>query len=365
MRFLDPIAVVYLLLAVWVLFVGSVVSSKLDGTQAVIAADASGAGSDAVIVSPAAVERAGPVAVEVVPGSGAEAIATLLRARGVLTETGRFRTLLDYTGVGAQLRAGRYEFTTDMPAAEVIRKMRLGLTREVVLVVPEGKRVEEVGELVIGLGVASTEEWEKALALPRLEPLLRSRPEGADLTGYLFPATYPLSEDSTAASLVEAMVDAFGDAVSPAVRSQIEASSMTLHEVITLASIIEREALLADERPLIASVFLNRLEAGIALYADPTVQFAITEGIEERPAGGWWKRELTIEDLAFDSSYNTYIVAGLPPGPIASPGLGAILAVLRPASTDYLYFVAKGDGSHAFAETLAEHEANVERYIQP
>ena len=123
--------------------------------------------------------------------------------------------------------------------------------------------------------------------------------------------------------------------------------------------------LLADERPLIASVFLNRLEAGIALYADPTVQFAITEGIEERPAGGWWKRELTIEDLAFDSSYNTYIVAGLPPGPIASPGLGAILAVLRPASTDYLYFVAKGDGSHAFAETLAEHEANVERYIQP
>ena len=365
MRFLDPIAIVYLLLAAWVLFVASTVSSRLEGTQAVVAADASGAGRDAVIVSAAAVERDGPVVVEVIPGSGAEAIATLLLARGVLTETGRFRTLLDYTGVGAQLRAGRYEFAADTPPAEVIRKMRLGLTREVVLVVPEGLRVEEVGELVVGLGVASAEEWEEALEVRRWEPLLRSRPRDADLTGYLFPATYPLSEDTTAASLVEAMVDAFGEAVSPAVRSQIEASNMTLHEVLTLASIIEREALLADELPLIASVFVNRLEAGIALYADPTVQFAITEGLDERPADGWWKRELTLDDLAFDSPYNTYIVAGLPPGPIASPGLPAILAVLRPASTDYLYFVAKGDGSHAFAETLAEHEANVERYRQP
>ncbi len=364
MRFLDPIALVYLFLAVWVLFVASTVSSRVDGTQAVIAADAAGIGGD-ITVSARSVERDGPVAVEVVPGADASAIATLLLSRGVLTETGRFRALLDYTGTGAQLRSGRYEFTTNTPAAEVIRKMRLGLTREVVLVVPEGLRVEEIGELVVGLRVATAEEWEEALAEPRLEPLLRSRPEGADLTGYLFPATYQLSEDTTAESLVEAMVEAFASAVSPAVRSQVEASGMTLHEVVTLASIIEREALLADERPIIASVFLNRLEAGIALYADPTVQFAITEGLDERPADGWWKRELTVDDLAFDSSYNTYIVAGLPPGPIANPGRGAILAVLRPAGTDYLYFVAKGDGSHAFAETLAEHEANVERYVQP
>lgn len=364
-RFLDPILVVYALLAAWALFVGSVASSNLAGTQSVIAVDASERGGAAVTVNVATVERDGTLAVEVLPGSGADAIATQLFARGVLAETGRFHTLLGYTGVGSQLRSGRYEFALNTPAPEVIRKMRLGLTREVVLVVPEGLRVEEVGEIVVALGIATDEEWEEALALPRLEPLLRARPPGADLTGYLYPATYPLENDTTAESIVEAMVDAFGNAVSPAIRSQIEARGMTLHEVVTLASIIEREALLPEERPLIASVFLNRLDSGIALYADPTVQFAITEGAEEEPADGWWKVELTIDDLAFDSPYNTYLVPGLPPGPIANPGLGAILAVLRPAETDFFYFVAKGDGSHAFAETLAEHEANVERYARP
>ena len=365
MRFLDPIALVYLLLAAWVLFVASTATSKLEGTQAVVAADASlGSGALVTITAAPATDDDGSLVVEVVQGSGADAIATQLLARGVLAETGRFHALLGFTGLGSQLRAGRYEFEPGTPAAEVIRKMQRGLTHEVVLVVPEGLRVEEVGELVVGLGVASIAEWETALALPRREPSLRSRPAGADLTGYLFPATYPLSEDTNAAGLLEAMVRAFEGAVSPAMRSQIEASDMTLHEVLTLASIIEREALLPEERRIIASVFLNRIEAGIALYADPTVQFAITAGSESRPPDGWWKRGLTLEDLAFDSPYNTYIVAGLPPGPIANPGLGAILAVLRPADTDYQYFVAVGDGSHAFAETLEEHEANIVRYLQ-
>ena len=364
MRFLDPIWIVYLLLAGWVLFIGSIASGKLDETPAVVAADARGVGA-AVTISAAPDAGDGPLVVEVPPGSGADAIAAQLFARGVLDETGRFRTLLAYTGVGPQLRAGRYEFEASTPAAEVIRKMRQGETREIVLIVPEGLRVEEVGELVVGLGIATTAEWEAALARPRWEPIVRTRPSGADLTGYLFPANYPLSEDESAVSILQAMIDALDEALTPAVRSQIEASGMTVHEVLTLASIVEREALLDEERPIIASVFLNRLESGIALYADPTVQFAITVGAEERPADGWWKRELTLDDLAIDSPYNTYLVAGLPPGPIANPGLDSILAVLRPDDTPYLYFMAKGDGSHAFAETLAEHEANVELYRQP
>ena len=286
MRFLDPIALVYLLLAAWVLFVASTATSKLEGTQAVVAADASlGSGAPVTITAAPATDDDGSLVVEVVQGSGADAIATQLLARGVLAETGRFHTLLGFTGLGSQLRAGRYEFEPGTPAAEVIRKMQRGLTHEVVLVVPEGLRVEEVGELVVGLGVASIAEWETALALPRREPSLRSRPAGADLTGYLFPATYPLSEDTNAAGLLEAMVRAFEGAVSPAMRSQIEASDMTLHEVLTLASIIEREALLPKERRIIASVFLNRIEAGIALYADPTVQFAITAGAGVEAAG--------------------------------------------------------------------------------
>ena len=364
MRFLDPIILVYAALAAWVFLVGSFASGKLNETGAVVAAEARGVG-EAVTISAAPDAGDGPLVVEVPPGAGSDAIAVQLLTRGVLDETSRFRTLLAYTGVAPQLRAGRYEFEASTPAAEVIRKMRQGETREIVLIVPEGLRVEEVGELVVGLGIATEDEWASAVARPRWEPLLRARPEGADLMGYLFPANYPLSDDETAVSILQAMIDALDEALSPAVRSQIEASGMTVHEVLTLASVIEREALLYEELPIIASVFLNRLESGIALYADPTVQFAITEGAEERPADGWWKRELTLDDLAYDSPYNTYLVAGLPPGPIANPGLDAILAVLRPAETDYLYFVAKGDGSHAFAETLAEHEANVALYQAP
>lgn len=360
---LDPVALAYAAVGVWTLIAVAAACSGVGGTQdAMASAVVEGAASSRAGAPPA--PGAGWIAVEVASGSGADTIAGQLLASGVLAETSRFRALLGYSGAGARLQAGRYEFRAGSPAADVIRQMRRGLTRELVIVVPEGLRQEEVGELAGGLGIATPEEWAAALALPRAEPFLQGRPEGAGLTGYLFPATYPLGADTTAASLLSAMLDAFGEAVGPAVLARAEASGMTLHEVLTLASIVEREAVLSEEQPLVASVFRNRLDAGIALYADPTVQYAITEGFASRPPDGWWKRELTVEDLAFDSPWNTYLVAGLPPGPIASPGLGAILAALEPAETGYLYFVATGDGtgSHAFAETLAEHEANVARY---
>jgi UPF0755 protein len=133
-------------------------------------------------------------------------------------------------------------------------------------------------------------------------------------------------------------------------------------QVVALAGIVEREAVVAAERPIIASVFQNRLREGIALQADPTVQYAITEDSASVALYGYWKAELTVDDLAFDSLYNTYVYAGLTPGPIANPGLDAIQSVIRPAQTQFLYFVAKGDGTHAFAETLDEHLANIERY---
>jgi UPF0755 protein len=132
--------------------------------------------------------------------------------------------------------------------------------------------------------------------------------------------------------------------------------------VITLASIVEREAVVASERPLIAAVFLNRLRAGIPLQADPTVQYAIAADPASVATYGWWKKELTLDDLKVDHPYNTYVHAGLPPGPIASPGLDAVEAVVRPASTNYLFFVSRNDGTHVFAETLEEHERNVAQY---
>ena len=188
---------------------------------------------------------------------------------------------------------------------------------------------------------------------------------GATLNGYLFPETYPIDEETTAESLVVAMLEALDESIDQVLRGRIALSSLTLHEVLTLASIVERETLLRDEMPVVASVFLNRLAVGVKLDADPTVQYAITTGSSEQPDDGWWKIDLTLDDLAFQSPYNTYLFAGVPPGPIASPGLAAIRAVLSPADTDFFYFVARGDGSHAFAETLAEHNANVDRVPRP
>jgi UPF0755 protein len=146
---------------------------------------------------------------------------------------------------------------------------------------------------------------------------------------------------------------------------QLEGQDLTLEEVVTLASIVQREAGTLSEMPTIASVFLNRLRLGIPLQADPTVQYAIVSGGPISAGDGYWKKELSLDDLKVDSPYNTYTNPGLPPGPIANPGLDAITAVIRPATTNYLFFVAKGDGTHAFAETLEEHERNIAQYQQP
>jgi UPF0755 protein len=145
-------------------------------------------------------------------------------------------------------------------------------------------------------------------------------------------------------------------------RVQLEGQSMSLFDVVTLASIVEREAAVPEERGIIASVFLNRLRLGIALQADPTVQYAVASDPASVELYGWWKKELTLDDLKIDSPYNTYLYPGLPPGPIANPGLASIEAVVQPPATNFLFFVAKNDGTHVFAETLEEHLRNVEQY---
>jgi UPF0755 protein len=164
--------------------------------------------------------------------------------------------------------------------------------------------------------------------------------------------------------VIDYLLRAFGDNFTPEMRQQAQDKGLTIFQVVTLASIVEREAVLDEERPLIASVYLNRLEAGMALDADPTVQYAMGYNeLQER----WWPTiyfdELQVENLTqYEHPYNTYRYPGLPPGPICSPGLASLKAVLEPDNTDYLFFVAKGDGSHAFAKTLEEHNANVAKY---
>ncbi|MBM4415624.1 MAG: endolytic transglycosylase MltG [Chloroflexi bacterium] len=298
------------------------------------------------------------------PGTPAATIAQQLRDAGVLAGTRELRVLLQLSGGGADLLAGCYVFETGTPAAEVLRRLRSGITATQLLAVPEGRRLEEVGTILERAGITGLAQWVEAVDAAPRELLPQPLPAGATLLGYLLPASYPLQCTTGAPQMVAAMLEAFAAQVTPELIAEAEAAGLTLHEVVTLASIVEREAAIRNEQPLVASVFLNRLREGIPLQADPTVQFAIAS--EQPPTGeqGWWKRELSIDDLAFASPYNTYLKEGLPPGPIANPGIDAIVAVIRPAETDYLYFAARGDGSHAFARTLAEHNANVSRYLR-
>jgi UPF0755 protein len=228
---------------------------------------------------------------------------------------------------------------------------------EIVFVVREGWRREEIAAAAPAAGLPfSADEFLAATVSAAGLPLAADLPAGASLEGYLFPDTYRLSPEATAADLARAMVENFNRRVDESLRSGFSAHGLTLHQAVTLASVVEREAAVPDERPLIASVFLNRLAAGMLLEADPTIQFAL--GLQ--PDGAWWKSPLSLEDLAVDSPYNTYRVSGLPPGPIAAPGLSSLQAVASPAETSYLYFRAMCDGSgrHSFAATFEGHLQN-------
>ena len=311
-----------------------------------------------------AVPANGAMSIEVPQGSSAEQIVVLLEKSGVVKDGQALRALLDFAGLSSKLQAGRYRFTTDLPPAEIVRVLAGGPNRPQVITFREGLRNEELGDLLQKEGIATRADWDTALATPQQATFLSSRPEGASLLGYLLPATYAFDEKTTATSMTQAMLDAFGKQVTPEMIAAGKNRGMTLHQVITLASIVEREAANATERPLIAAVFINRLVQDIPLQADPTVQFAVSRVPGNVEKFGYWKPGLTQADLGLQSPYNTYLNRGLPPGPIANPGVESIKAVVNPAGVNYLYFVASPacNGTHLFAATLDQHNANVAKF---
>ena len=236
----------------------------------------------------------------------------------------------------------------------------------------EGWRCEEVAAALEEAGIVSAEAFLQVVrggaeALGTEDyGFLADRPEGSltDLEGFLFPDTYQFPKDSEAVRVVGTMLQNWDRRVPADMREKAATRGMTLYEVVTLASVVEREAVVDEERPRIAGVYLNRLEREMRLEADPTVQYAL--GLDAQ-TGRWWT-PLTIDQVQnTDSPYNTYGVGGLPPGPICNPGLASIRAVVNPEQTDYLYFVANkvaGDGSHVFAVTFDEHVGNVQQYGQ-
>jgi UPF0755 protein len=304
-----------------------------------------------------------PVVFRVEPGQSASDIGAALEKQGLIRSARLFRLMVERDGVGGRLAAGEYELSPSMSTPEVIAALAGGRVRPApALTVPEGWRAEEIA-------------WRLDTILPgRGQELLAVVYDDADLAeslgvgpdgsleGYLFPDTYELAKEQDVRALVKKMVGQFERRFDPARREAAASLGLSVAEAVTLASIVEREAAVPEERPLIAAVYLNRLAAGMRLQADPTVQYALAKPGLPTPGTGLWQRDLTLKDLEVASPYNTYQQAGLPPGPICNPGLAALDAVVHPATSDALYFVARGDGAHVFARTLDEHLANVRQY---
>jgi UPF0755 protein len=291
--------------------------------------------------------------VDIPAGSGPQTIGRLLANAGVVHDTVTWRVALERSGDATRLKAGEYRFTAAATPEQVIARLVRGDVYLRSITFREGLTIRQMAALYerAGLGVAAD-----FVGASRQADLMRDLdPAARDLEGYLFPDTYALPRRASAADLAAMMVARFEQAWTDDLRREAERSGMSLREVVTLASIVEKETGRGDERPLVAAVYRNRLQKRMGLQCDPTVIYAL-----ERRGG--FDGNLTRADLAIDSPYNTYKYAGLPPGPIAAPGRASLEAALHPAPVNYLYFVSRNDGSHAFAATLDEHNRNVQTY---
>jgi UPF0755 protein len=292
---------------------------------------------------------------EVVSGEDAVSIAVRLEQAGLVRDAGAFRAYLVYSGLDTSLQAGEYRLSPALSSMQLAQRLQDATPAQVKFVVLPGWRMEEIAAALPTSGMNITPEQFLAVArAPRAAPDL---PPGAGAEGFLFPDQYTLPRVIQAEQLVTLLMDHFFAALTPEMRDGFAAQGLDVYQAVTLASIVQREAVEQDEQPLIASVFLNRLAVGMRLDGDPTVQYALGY---DAASNSWWKSPLSLADLEIISPYNTYQNTGLPPGPIANPSLSALQAVAKPASTSYYYFRARCDGSrrHAFAETFEEQLQN-------
>jgi UPF0755 protein len=291
--------------------------------------------------------------VEVPGGAGSTAIGRRLIEAGVVRDELTFRLALWRTGAARRLQAGEYRFERPLTALEVVDRIAGGDVHLVALTFREGLTIEEMARVFEENQFGSASEFLAAARDPA--PIRALDPAATDLEGYLFPDTYRLPRGSDANRVVAAMVGRFQQVLTAALREEAKRRGLSVRELVTLASLVEKETARADERTLVAAVYANRLETGMGLQCDPTVIYALQRA-------GRYTGNLSRDDLQFDSPYNTYRYRGLPPGPIAAPGQASLAAAARPAEVDYLYFVSRNDGSHEFARSLAEHNRNVQKF---
>jgi UPF0755 protein len=291
------------------------------------------------------------VFVDIPSGSGPARIGEQLVGAGVVRDPNIFRAALLISGRARALKAGEYRFTQPMHALDVIDKIARGDVYKRLLTFREGLTIQEMAQVFEEKGFGTRAEFAKAaMNAPLVHDL---DPAARDLEGYLFPETYSLPRATPASDVVAQMVAGFKNALTPEMRTAAASANLSVRQLVTLASLVEKETGAGDERPLVSAVYRNRLKLRMPMQADPTVIFALQKA-------GTYSGNLTREHLReLDSPYNTYKYAGLPPGPIAAPGRASLQAAATPADVDYLYFVSRNDGTHVFASTLAEHNKNV------
>ena len=275
-------------------------------------------------------------------GEGVKTIAGRLAGEGLIRSPTGFFLLVKLLGIERKLQAGEYRLYAAMDTTTIARELTHGML-DVWVTIPEGWRVEE-----------TVAKLSRELDIPESEFIKVAR------EGYLFPDTYLVPKDATAGAVVQLFSSNFDEKVNATLRSDAKKTGLSFHDVITLASIVEREGRNGEDRPVIAGILLNRLKADWPIQADATLQYALGYQMRER---SWWKKELTAEDKELASPYNTYRYTGLPPGPIANPGIVSITSVTYPRQTEYWYYLHDPKGTVHYAKTLEEHNSNIAKYL--
>jgi UPF0755 protein len=290
-------------------------------------------------------------------GESVDSLASHLQSVGLIRDAESFRAFLIYAGLDTSIQAGEYQLSTAMSAMDIAHELQDATPEEVTFVVLPGWRVEEIAASLSTSGLPITSD--EFLAATQKPPRQYDFLDGSNsVEGFLFPDAYIFSRKlSSAGEMVNEMVRNFAVHLTSDLTNGFQKQNLTAYQAVTLASMVEREAVKEEEQPLIASVYLNRLKIGMKLDADPTVQYAIGYNFLQQT---WWTNPLSLIDLQVNSVYNTYRYEGLPPTPIANPSLSALRAVASPAETNYLFFRARCDesGYHEFSETFDEHLAN-------
>ncbi len=293
------------------------------------------------------------VFVEIPAGTGVAGIADRLARAGVVPHALIFRAAARVANADRRLQAGEYRFADAAAPRDIVDRLERGDVYTRTITFREGLTIWDMADVFAASGLGSRDDFLRAAnGVERIRAL---DPEARSLEGYLFPDTYRLPRSAGAAGTVDAMVAGFLRVYESDLRVAAAERGLSAREVVTIASLIEKETASPPERPIVSAVYQNRLRIGMGLQCDPTVIYALL-------LAGKWNGNLTRENLQVDSPYNTYRHAGLPPGPIAAPGRASLQAAVHPAEAAYLYFVSRNDGTHAFATTLAEHNRNVQKW---